>query len=216
MLFIIMSSRNGRQKQMMNVVPPVIPAQTLQRQQPIQRQQPPQTIQRQQPIQRQPPQPQEKQQKPKMTIGDAIGLITIRLGRVEQFIQQLQTDGIDMNLINSAQSNDLMDNGLIQNLVSRLNTLEESSSNTATEQRIKNIETDLKDTKDLLIKLMLKFEIFTDNTLAKFEEQQQQIAFNLEQELQEPMKDLSQEEQYTQEEEDEALPSPSNESEPVP
>jgi hypothetical protein len=30
------------------------------------------------------------------------------------------------------------------------------------------------------------------------------------------MKDLSQEEQYTQEEEDEALPSPSNESEPVP
>jgi hypothetical protein len=211
-----MSSRNGRQKQMMNVVPPVIPAQTLQRQQPIQRQQPPQTIQRQQPIQRQPPQPQEKQQKPKMTIGDAIGLITIRLGRVEQFIQQLQTDGIDMNLINSAQSNDLMDNGLIQNLVSRLNTLEESSSNTATEQRIKNIETDLKDTKDLLIKLMLKFEIFTDNTLAKFEEQQQQIAFNLEQELQEPMKDLSQEEQYTQEEEDEALPSPSNESEPVP
>jgi hypothetical protein len=163
MLFIIMSSRNGRQKQMMNVVPPVIPAQTLQRQQPIQRQQPPQTIQRQQPIQRQPPQPQEKQQKPKMTIGDAIGLITIRLGRVEQFIQQLQTDGIDMNLINSAQSNDLMDNGLIQNLVSRLNTLEESSSNTATEQRIKNIETDLKDTKDLLIKLIHLLNLKNNN-----------------------------------------------------
>ena len=107
-----MSSRTGRQKQMMNVVPPVTPAQRQQTQQPLQRQ--PQPQQRQQPppppqrqpqavqIQRQPPavqiqEKQEKQQKPKMTIGDAIGLITIRLGRVEQFIQQLQTDGIEMN-----------------------------------------------------------------------------------------------------------------------
>ena len=154
-----MSSRGGRQKQMMNVVPPITSTQRQQTQQPLQ---PPQ---RQQVQQRQPPPPpplqtqqtqqtqqkQQKQQKPKMTIGDAIGLITIRLGRVEQFLQQLQTDGIDMSSINSTQPNDFMDNGLIQNLVSRLNTIEEYSTNTATnsdtnpatEQRIKNMETDL-------------------------------------------------------------------------
>ena len=248
-----MSNRGGRQKQMMHVVPPVTPAQR-QPPPPQQRQPPPQQQrlqvpqqQQQQQQQRQPP-PQEKQQKPKMTIGDAIGLITIRLGRVEQFIQQLQTDGIDINSINSTQPNDFMDNGLIQNLVSRLNTIEEYSADTSTaiaiatatassasssaavaaaaatstaaanEQRIKNMETDLKDTKDLLIKLMLKFEIFSDDTHAKFEDQQHQIAFNLEQLQQEPIKDLY-EEQVSSEEQvstEETLPTPSNESEPVP
>ena len=243
-----MSSRTGRQKQMMNVVPPVTPAQRQQTQQPLQRQ--PQPQQRQQPppppqrqpqavqIQRQPPavqiqEKQEKQQKPKMTIGDAIGLITIRLGRVEQFIQQLQTDGIEMNSINSTQPNDFMDNGLLQNLVSRLNTIEEYSTNTATEHRLKNMETDLKDTKDLIIKLMLKFENFSDDTHAKFEEQQHQISFNLEQlqqEQQEPQEpqelqeqqELQKQEHQEPEEQDqqvtpeEALPTSSNESEHVP
>ena len=252
-----MSSRGGRQKQMMNVVPPITSTQRQQTQQPLQ---PPQ---RQQVQQRQPPPPpplqtqqtqqtqqkQQKQQKPKMTIGDAIGLITIRLGRVEQFLQQLQTDGIDMSSINSTQPNDFMDNGLIQNLVSRLNTIEEYSTNTATnsdtnpatEQRIKNMETDLRETKDLLMKLILKFENFSDDTLPKFEQQQQQITLNLEkiqqlqqesqeqqqqqqqitlnlekiqqeqQEQQEPQEQLLN--QYTSEE---ALPTPSNESESVP
>jgi len=241
-----MSSRGGRQKQMMSVVPPITSTQRQQTQQPLQPLQRQQLQQRQQPQPPQPPQPpqtqqtQQKQQKPKMTIGDAIGLITIRLGRVEQFLQQLQTDGIDMNSINSTQPNDFMDNGLIQNLVSRLNTIEEYSNNTnntstnsATEQRIKNMETDLRETKDLLMKLMLKFENFSDDTLAKFEDQQHQISFNLEQLQQEPqepqepqespepqeqIKDLSEEQllnQYTPTHE-EALPSPSNESEPIP
>lgn len=243
-----MSSRTGRQKQMMNVVPPVTPAQRQQTQQPLQRQpqpqqrqQPPPPPQRQPPpqLQRQPPavqiqEKQEKQQKPKMTIGDAIGLITIRLGRVEQFIQQLQTDGIEMNSINSTQPNDFMDNGLLQNLVSRLNTIEEYSTNTATdtatEHRLKNMETDLKDTKDLIIKLMLKFENFSDDTHAKFEEQQHQISFNLEQLQQEPQEpqeqqkqqELQKQEHQEPEEQDqqvtpeEALPTSSNESEHVP
>ena len=234
-----MSNRGGRQKQMMSVVPPITSTQRQQTQQPLQPQQRQQLQQRQQPPQpphqtqqiQQTQEKQQKQQKPKMTIGDAIGLITIRLGRVEQFIQQLQTDGIDMNSINSIQPNDFMDNGLIQNLVSRLNTIEEysnnTSSNSATEQRIKNMETDLRETKDLLMKLMLKFENFSDDTLSKFEEQQHQISFNLEQLQQEPqesqeqqeqIKDLSEEQLLHQNTHtsEEVLPTPSNESESVP
>ena len=170
-------------------------------------------IQQQQMQQQQP----EKQQKPKMSIGDAIGLITIRLSRVEIFIQQLQTDGIDMSSVNSTgTSTGTMDNGMIQNLVSRLNLLEESSSHatTDTEQRLKTIETDLKDTKDLLMKLMLKFENFTDDTLARFEDQhqlQQTLVYNLEQ-LQQP----EPEQEVVDTTEQETLPTPSNESEPVP
>ena len=223
-------SGRGRQKQM--TVPPAPQRQAPPQQQrqlpPQQQRQAPPQQQRQLPPQQQPQrqlppqqQPQQQQQpKPKMTIGDAIGLITIRLGRVEQFIQQLQTDGIDINSVTSAQPTDLIDNGLIQNLVSRLNTLEqECHEERNMEDRLALIETDLKDTKSLLMKFMLKFENFSDDTHAKFEDHQQQIAFNLEQLQQEPIQDTPIQEQTefrdeTQVEESEATPS--NESEPVP
>jgi len=178
--------------------------------------------QQQQQMQQQQQQP-EKQQKPKMSIGDAIGLITIRLSRLETFIQQLQTDGIDMSSINGPGTGaGTIDQGMIQNLVSRLNVLEDSShattDTTATEQRIKTIETDLKDTKDLLMKLMLKFENFSDDTLVRFEEQhqlQETLAFNLEQ-LQQPESLEKPEEEPATTKEEETIPTPSNESEPVP
>ena len=208
-----MSGRGGRQKQMPgSILAPQRPAPAPQQRQgpPLQQRQPPPpqqraTQQRQTPPQQPPP---EKQSKPKMTIGDAIGLITIRLGRVEQFIQQLQTDGID---INSTQPTDLVDDGLIQNIVSRLNIIEQSD----TEERIKTMENDLKDTKNLLIKLMLKFETFSDDTLAKFEDQQNQITFNLEQLQQEETLDEAQEVLNQEEEEEGQASAPSNESEPV-
>ena len=216
-----MSIRTNRQKPMMvqnqSQQPPMGNSQrpsALKQRPPVpQPQRPVAPIQQQQMQQQQP----EKQQKPKMSIGDAIGLITIRLSRVEIFIQQLQTDGIDMSSVNSTgTSTGTMDNGMIQNLVSRLNLLEESSSHatTDTEQRLKTIETDLKDTKDLLMKLMLKFENFTDDTLARFEDQhqlQQTLVYNLEQ-LQQP----EPEQEVVDTTEQETLPTPSNESEPVP
>ena len=205
-----MNSRVNRQRQ----APP--PPQQ-QRQAPQQQRQapPPPQQQRQAPPPPQQMQSQpEKQSKPKMMIGTAIGLITIRLGRVEQFIQQLQTDGIEMNSVNSTQPTELLDTGMIQNIVSRLNTIEQ----TDTEERIKTIENDLKDTKNLLIKLMLKFENFSDDTLAKFDDHQQQITFNLEQLQQEETPDAVQyvlnHDQSQEETEQNAVPS--NESEPVP
>ena len=233
-----MSGRGSRQKQMPGSIPAPQRQVTMQQRQgapapqqrpgappqqrhatPMQQRQAPPPQQRQAP----PPPQQEpiKQSKPKMTIGDAIGLITIRLGRVEQFIQQLQTDGIDINSLNPSQPTDLFDDGLIQNIVSRLNTIEQSD----TEERIKTMENDLKDTKNLLIKLMLKFETFSDDTLAKFEDQQHQITFNLEQLQQEDVLDEAHvvdgangatgaQEVLHQEEEQAAAPS--NESEPVP
>ena len=213
-----MNSRVNRQRQ----APP--PPQQQRQAPQQQRQAPPPPQQQRQapppPQQRQAPPPQqmqsqpEKQSKPKMMIGTAIGLITIRLGRVEQFIQQLQTDGIEMNSVNSTQPTELLDTGMIQNIVSRLNTIEQ----TDTEERMKTIENDLKDTKNLLIKLMLKFENFSDDTLAKFDDHQQQITFNLEQLQQEETPDAVQyvlnHDQSQEETEQNAVPS--NESEPVP
>ena len=238
-----MSGRGGRQKQMPGSIPAPQRQVTMQQRQgapaPQQRPGPPPQQrpgapqqqrhatpmqQRQAPPPPPPPPVQQqpiKQSKPKMTIGDAIGLITIRLGRVEQFIQQLQTDGIDINSLNTSQPPDLFDDGLIQNIVSRLNTIEQSE----TDERIKTMENDLKDTKNLLIKLMLKFETFSDDTLAKFEDQQHQITFNLEQLQQEEAlyevedgADETNEANGAQEvlNQEEQAAAPSNESEPVP
>jgi len=61
------------------------------------------------------PQPQ---QNPKLSISDAIALITLRLGRVENIVQNLPTD----LTINTEQNN-----GLVKNIMERLNTLEKQS-----------------------------------------------------------------------------------------
>ena len=213
-----MSIRTNRQKPMMvqnqSQQPPMGNSQrpsALKQRPPVpQPQRPVAPIQQQQMQQQQP----EKQQKPKMSIGDAIGLITIRLSRVEIFIQQLQTDGIDMSSVNSTgTSTGTMDNGMIQNLVSRLNTIEDFSSTKEKNEKLEQ-PNDLKDTKDLLMKLMLKFENFTDDTLARFEDQhqlQQTLVYNLEL-LQQP----EPEQEVVDTTEQETLPTPSNESEPVP
>jgi hypothetical protein len=58
---------------------------------------------------------QQPQQNPKLSISDAIALITLRLGRVENIVQNLPTD----MTINTEQNN-----GLVKNIMERLNTLE--------------------------------------------------------------------------------------------
>jgi hypothetical protein len=164
----------------------------------VRQNQPPQNAPKQQTVtqQRQIPQPQlpppQKNSKPKveskqkMTIGDAIGLVTIRLGRVEQFIQQIQTEGIDINS-QPLPPSDFMDKGGLENLITRLTTLEENSTKLNTvlspvsstqlfEERLNIIECDVKDTKDLLLKVMLKFEKFIDDTVSKFEKHNELIS----------------------------------------
>jgi len=125
--------------------------------------QPPQNMQRQQPQnqQRQQPQNQQRQQpqineKPKISISDAIGLTTIRLSKLEQFISKLQETG-DYSSISSFSDNANTPNSnsdIFEIINTRLNTLEQVKIH----ERLLKCETDLTDTKDLLIKLVLKHE----------------------------------------------------------
>jgi hypothetical protein len=117
--------------------------------------QPPQNMQRQpqQNIQRQQPQTHEK---PKISISDAIGLTTIRLSKLEQFISKLQETG-DYSSITSFSDNANTPNSnsdVFEIINTRLNTLEQVKIH----ERLLKCETDLTDTKDLLIKLVLKHE----------------------------------------------------------
>ena len=97
-------------------------------------------------------------EKPKITIADAIGLITIRLGKVEQFIIDLNMNEnflhsgppvIDQNQNMNTSEQQLI---LLNNSLERIQNIENSTRN------INNLDSDVRDTKDLLIKLMSKQE----------------------------------------------------------
>jgi len=132
------------------------PPENMQRQPPQNMQrQPQQNMQRQpqQNIQRQQPQTHEK---PKISISDAIGLTTIRLSKLEQFISKLQENG-DYSTISPFSDNANTPNSnsdVFEIINTRLNTLEQVKIH----ERLLKCETDLTDTKDLLIKLVLKHE----------------------------------------------------------
>jgi hypothetical protein len=97
-------------------------------------------------------------EKPKISIADAIGLITIRLGKVEQFIIDLNMNEkflhstppvIDQNQnMNTAEQHLI----LLNTSLERIQNIENSTKN------IEKFDSDLRDTKDLLIKLMSKQE----------------------------------------------------------
>lgn len=112
-------------------------------------------------------QSQMQSQRPKLSIGDAIGLVTLRLGRVEEFMIRAQNPEGGLKLGGGAsipENSQLIDKSVFTNMISRLDSLEKKDSN----KQIANLESELKSTKDLLISLMAKFEKFSKETDEKF------------------------------------------------
>jgi hypothetical protein len=118
----------------------------------------------QQGLKQQQPQPQSR---PKLSVGDAFGLVTLRLGRVEQFMIQLQEHGgISSGNNNSIPENSqLIDKSVFTNMISRLDGLEKKDTNS---KQMSVLESELRSTKDLLISLMAKFDKFNKETDEKF------------------------------------------------
>ena len=69
----------------------------------------------------------------KLTVSDAIGLITLRLGRVEQFILDSEHSGNDGNDLNSKtnipENSRLIDNSVLTSIINRLDSLEKKEIN---------------------------------------------------------------------------------------
>lgn len=105
-------------------------------------------------------------QRPKLSIGDAIGLVTLRLGRVEEFMIRAQHSEGGLNLGGSTipENSQLIDKSVFTNMISRLDSLEKKDSN----KQLAALESELRSTKDLLITLMGKFEKFSKETDEKF------------------------------------------------
>ena len=108
----------------------------------------------------------------KLSISDAIGLITIRLGRVEQFVIDYE-NGNGNNHSTIPDNSKIIDNSVLTTMLNRLDSLEKRDSSTGNSSSISNeqiskIEKDLKETKDLLSHFLFKFELFSKETSERF------------------------------------------------
>ena len=82
------------------------------------------------PIRGQPGQQMQPQVQPKLSVSDAIGLITLRLGRVEQIVQTIQTSPNDPTSIPEGNDNSaLVDKQVFDHIVKRLDILEQKQKN---------------------------------------------------------------------------------------
>ena len=113
----------------------------------------------------------------KLSISDAIGLVTLRLGRVEQFIIDFENGEIEGHHPNSGggssipENSKIVDNSVLTTIVNRLDALEkrEGSNNASSiASSIASLEKEMKEAKDLLSHLLFKYELFTKETNEKF------------------------------------------------
>ena len=123
-----------------------------------------------------PPQQQEPPQAPrKLSISDAIGLITLRLGRVENVVQHLQTDLPKSEATSLATPTNYVDQSAFTAITKRLEALEQKQKtaivlaptpaptpapipfslpeNLVTRETVEKLEKELHDVKELLLKL---------------------------------------------------------------
>ena len=116
--------------------------------------------------------PQQVQSTNKISISDAIGLITIRLGRVEQFIQESQEKG-DLSFSGS-ENLQLIDKDVIRSLTERIYTIESKSSqnqvNNSTQllSQLSVLEKEIKHLKEVLEAHTKKTDDFISETEQKF------------------------------------------------
>jgi hypothetical protein len=114
-------------------------------------------------------------QRPKLSVSDAFGLVTLRLGKVEQFIQQISDNGdLKPDLLSNHNSNSsipensqIIDKSVFANMISRLDSLEKKDNASITRQ-INSLEAELRSTKELLNSLTSKFDNFAKETNDKF------------------------------------------------
>lgn len=124
----------------------------------------------------------------KLSIPKAFTLVTLRLGRLEQYIQQIQEEGGLSQYNETTSENNQVFDSVIKNVVNRLEELEKelkqvvaisSLKNKDTEREDKNLidlkintdklDKDLRETKDLLMMMMMKHEKFTLETNDKIQ-----------------------------------------------
>ena len=135
----------------------------------------------------------------KLSISDAIGLITLRLGRVEQFIMEAEHNGGFNNGSSIPDNAHLVDKSVINSIVNRLDSLEKKEKDSSSNQQTIKLESEIRDIKDLLMSQIIKYEKFTTETNKRFDDvdeafveiEKQQEALNSSSSLLLPESDVS-------------------------
>jgi hypothetical protein len=141
----------------------------------------------------------------KLTVSDAVGLITLRLGRLEQWVidTEHENDNSPSGSFNLPENSKIIDSSILNNIISRLDALEKRESGTNNNEEISKLlesvskftdqitkiveegnkhslaiskhteqlfkfEREFVETKDLLKTFMIKYDMFTNDTNAKF------------------------------------------------
>ena len=116
----------------------------------------------------------EPQTASRLSIPKAFTLVTLRLGRLEQYIQQLQEDGAFVTKVGETEVDDV----IMRNIIGRLETLEKGKNNSNSsnnndkllEERFNKLDKEIRETKDLLMIMMMKYEKFSLETNDKFDQ----------------------------------------------
>ena len=103
----------------------------------------------------------------KLTVSDAIGLVTLRLGRLEQFMLDVQAEGgiSAGSSVELPENTQLVDKSVINSIINRLDSVEKREHAKGTVSgpgtsgaQLSKLETELKEIKDLLLNNIMKFE----------------------------------------------------------
>lgn len=70
-----------------------------------------------------------QQQNPKISFGDAIGLVSLRIGRLEQFMYKINHEGLGSSSdLNLGENDRIVDENVFRSIVSRLEELEKEKA----------------------------------------------------------------------------------------
>lgn len=112
---------------------------------------PPQQMQPKQPSQYQQFYEQQQQQQSqnglpfsKLSISDAIGLITLRLGRVEQWVLESEQEEETKTTNAIPENHKVIDNSVLTSIINRLDSLEKNGINSHSSEDLKNITDEVK------------------------------------------------------------------------
>ena len=110
-----------------------------------------QSQQTQQPLQQ--PQQAAPQQRVKLSISDAIGLITLRLGRVEQILIDQEGAALNGGSLSIPDGTQLVDKSVFNSIINRLEAAESKGKTITTyEETIQRLEKELKELRDAQLK----------------------------------------------------------------
>ena len=137
--------------------------------------------QQQQQQQQQPPASKGSQPFKRLSVSDAVGLITLRLGHLEQWVidTENKSDGDGLDGSSLPINSKIVDNSVFLSLIERINELEKNKQDTA---RVNALSTGMAESSKLVKSLIQKYDTFVAETNAKFADYEFAIA-DLEQQI---------------------------------